>query len=167
VAGKPHPPDCMCGVHVPRQPWNKGRTGIYSAEALKGMSDAAKERPPYIRTPEHRARQAQIFRGRPIPEEQRHQIAETMRQKKMNHRRYWMGGADGEEYARILLPAGYVREHCVWLGHPDFRMAVMDFAHLAARVDIELDGIMHIGLKDGLRDSLLKAEGWRVIRIRT
>ena len=43
----------------------------------------------------------------------------------------------------------------------------LDFAHLGAKVNIELDGPYHYNLphEDAQRDAKLKELGWKVIRI--
>ena len=65
-------------------------------------------------------------------------------------------------------PVGYVREvHVPWgTGHNE--RFVLDFAHIEAKIAIELDGSSHKKTQeyDQLRDSLLRQLGWKVIRIK-
>lgn len=113
-------------------------------------------------SPEHRAKNGDVRRGKPIhsPEQR----------KKISERCYYSftGGQAAVEFAKVLLPAGYVREvHVPWgTGHNE--RFVLDFAHLEAKVDIELDGASHRKTQeyDCLRDILLKQLGWKVIRIK-
>ena len=65
------------------------------------------------------------------------------------------------------MPVGYVREHHVLWGKGNERF-VLDFAHLGAKVAIELDGASHKKTQeyDRLRDEVLKTLGWKVIRIK-
>jgi hypothetical protein len=77
------------------------------------------------------------------------------------------GGRTGAEFAAILCPAGFVREHHFQWGSAGEHFK-LDFAHLEGKVCIELDGPNHKSSKeyDDMRDALLRAMGWRVIRIR-
>jgi Protein of unknown function (DUF559)/NUMOD3 motif len=75
------------------------------------------------------------------------------------------GGAVGAAYAATLLPAGYVRERWVQWGETRYDRYRLDFAHMAAKVNIELDGPGHDASGDLVRDLRLRALGWRVIRI--
>ena len=88
----------------------------------------------------------------------------------------YRGGATGDAYAAVLCPAGYTREHHFTYGEPDVSTGwglrrprfQMDFAHLEAKVDIELDGIGHKASpeEDAARDAILRLYGWKVIRIK-
>ena len=81
---------------------------------------------------------------------------------------YWHGGAEGDLYASILLPAGYQRHKYVWYGLGRYDCHELDFAHMEAKVNIELDGPYHYHTpaEDILRDSRLHALGWKIIRIK-
>lgn len=73
------------------------------------------------------------------------------------------GGDEAEVYAKILVPAGFVREHRVNV--PGSTFYRLDFAHVEAKVNIELDGPGHNFLGNADRDRYLRSKGWKVIRI--
>lgn len=88
------------------------------------------------------------------------------------------GGCEGTKLADVLCPLGYVREHYLYYGDPVVpfgglrlrrRFIRLDFAHLEAKIDVELDGPSHDTLEqiteDARRDAILIELGWRVIRI--
>lgn len=77
------------------------------------------------------------------------------------------GATTGELFAAILVPCGYIREYQLQWG-TQYERYKLDFAHLQVKVNIELDGPGHFGLpaEDRVRDSRLRALGWRVIRIK-
>ena len=74
------------------------------------------------------------------------------------------GGQTGKDFASVLVPAGYVREYQLFCG----RRYTLDFAHVEAKVNIELDGPHHYTTpeQDSVRDAKLGALGWKIIRIR-
>lgn len=90
---------------------------------------------------------------------------------------YW-GGATGDAFAKVLEPAGFIREHRVYYGEPvvqvfgkqRFRKKnfSLDFAHVEGKINIELDGPGHKVHSEGdaIRDNILRSLGWRIIRIR-
>ena len=88
----------------------------------------------------------------------------------------YQGGKTGDEFASILCPAGFVREHHFLYGEHVIRTAFglrrrsfnLDFAHVEGKVNIELDGPRHKSTpeKDAARDAILRNLGWRVIRIK-
>lgn len=75
------------------------------------------------------------------------------------------GGQTGEDFAVVLCPAGYVREYPLFCAG---RRYTLDFAHLASRTNIELDGPHHYTTEaeDLVRDGRLRSLGWRIIRIK-
>ena len=77
------------------------------------------------------------------------------------------GGKTAVAFATVLCPAGFIREHHVQWGAKGEHFK-LDFAHLEGKVCIELDGPSHKSSKeyDDMRDALLRAMGWRIIRIR-
>lgn len=78
----------------------------------------------------------------------------------------WTGGQAGEDFAAVLCPVGFVREHQVnWASGPSAHYK-LDFAHVLGKVNIELDGPYHDGSNDRERDARLRSLGWKVIRIR-
>lgn len=86
-----------------------------------------------------------------------------------NATKSWRGGQTGEDFAALLCPAGFVREHRVFFGEDKLReFFQLDFAHLEAKTNIELDGPGHRASEeeDKLRDKILKFMGWKVIRIK-
>ena len=91
----------------------------------------------------------------------------------------WRGGKTGDVFARVLCPAGFVREHRVHYGEPLIKVGIrclgrrrrsfnLDFAHVEGKVNIELDGPRHktTAEADAARDIILRELGWRVIRIK-
>jgi hypothetical protein len=74
-----------------------------------------------------------------------------------------------ERYARVLAPAGFVTEFPLQWGGRGQRYR-LDFAHVEAKVNIEIDGSSHNRparrAKDAERDARLCALGWKVIRVR-
>lgn len=79
------------------------------------------------------------------------------------------GGRTGDDFAAVLCPVGFVREHRIfYTSYPQRRYYQLDFAHVEAKVNIELDGPYHLSSEedDKLRDTLLRSKGWKVIRIR-
>jgi hypothetical protein len=87
----------------------------------------------------------------------------------------WRGGKTGDAFATVLCPAGFIREHQVFygdrvqkVGHGLRRKKFqLDFAHVEGKIDIELDGPTHWATKkhDAERDTILRALGWKIIRI--
>lgn len=80
--------------------------------------------------------------------------------------RNWSGGKQGDEYEKILAPAGYVRESKVYYSGQRGVHFNLDFAHLEAKVNIEIDGPFHDDTGDVVRDAVLRSLGWKVIRIK-
>jgi len=89
----------------------------------------------------------------------------------------WEGGSIGEAFAAVLCPAGYIRECYFYYGDavvPTFAGGFrrhffrLDFAHLEASCNIELDGPGHKSsqTEDAKRDKILRESGWKVIRIK-
>jgi len=81
------------------------------------------------------------------------------------------GGSLGNYYEKLLQPLGYVREHIVYWGRRGGRGGEqyrLDFALIAEKIDIEIDGPTHRRrqLKDAKRDYVLTALGWKVIRVK-
>jgi hypothetical protein len=90
------------------------------------------------------------------------------------------GGVTGIEFARVLCPAGYIREHYLYYGDHVVRFGItgqlrrrffrLDFAHLEAKVNIEIDGTKHSSPleieRDRRRDSIIRDLGWKIIRIK-
>jgi hypothetical protein len=88
----------------------------------------------------------------------------------------WMGGSTGEDFAAVLCPAGFVREHRIHYGDyvvktgfgPRRKIFNLDFAHVEGKINIELDGSRHktTAEEDAVRDIILRGLGWRIIRIK-
>lgn len=82
---------------------------------------------------------------------------------------FW-GGKTGSDFAAVLIPAGYERELFVQWGSRRYDRYKLDFAHSAAKVNIELDGPYHdrdsSPEQDAARDQRLRELGWKVIRIK-
>lgn len=86
------------------------------------------------------------------------------------------GGAIAEDFARVLCPAGFIREYALWIGHKQNKDGGeggryrMDFAHVEGKIDIELDGKSHETPNrerhDFERDTILRSLGWKIIRIK-
>lgn len=88
----------------------------------------------------------------------------------------WQGGKVGDEFAVVLCPAGFKREHRFMYGEHVIMTAYglrrrsfnLDFAHVEGKINIELDGPGHKStpIEDEARDAILRANGWRIIRIK-
>lgn len=78
----------------------------------------------------------------------------------------WAGGKQGVEYARLLCPLGYVREHHVQWEATLGAQHILDFALLEEKINIEIDGPWHDDTNDEVRDQRLRQLGWKVIRIK-
>lgn len=108
------------------------------------------------------------------------EVRQKMSEKARGHATVnFSGGQEGTKLAGILCPLGYVREHYLYYGEPVVSFGVarlrrrfirLDFAHLKAKIDVELDGPSHAKpdqiAEDVRRDALLIELGWRVVRIR-
>ena len=74
------------------------------------------------------------------------------------------------QIAKILEPAGFVREYRISRQSKKGGCYTLDFAHVEGKIDIECDGRSHgkIGQrkKDQERDKFLKNLGWKVIRVK-
>ena len=75
------------------------------------------------------------------------------------------------DFIPLLCPLGYIHGYVIPTHRPENNGGgyyKLDFAHLEAKVDIEIDGSSHRGKKnqDGRRDTFLRAHGWKVIRIK-
>lgn len=115
---------------------------------------------------ESRAKMSDARRGQPLSEDHKKHIGEAVSKVA---RRNWSGGVNGDLYADFLCPLGYRREFCVQWGKRPGEKHLLDFALVEAKVNIELDGKWHKSTteQDAVRDSRLKALGWKIIRIRT
>ena len=81
----------------------------------------------------------------------------------------------GDDYARILEPVGFVREHTIYYGEKIVKTGYglrrkffkLDFTEPTSKTNIELDGPGHATTteEDAARDQILRGLGWRVIRI--
>jgi len=113
---------------------------------------------------ETRAKIASKLLGHAVSEETRNKIAEKVRPIASFSFR---GGQTAEDFAAILCPAGFIREHHILWGKRNERF-ILDFAHIDGMVNIELDGESHnyTQKQDAVRDEFLKILGWRVIRIK-
>jgi len=102
----------------------------------------------------------------PRTEEQRQKMSKLATALSFGHN--FRGGAVGDEFWHLLRPAGFVREYVIQHGSSRGQGYHLDFAHVEGRINIELDGPAHLSTleEDAIRDSWLKALGWRVIRIR-
>lgn len=108
-----------------------------------------------------------------------YELSDAMKKKAKDLAQFrWEGGEIGKGFAEILCPAGYVRElyfyygeHIVPLAHGVMRRRFirLDFAHVDAKIDIELDGVGHDDpeqvFEDARRDTILIEAGWRVVRV--
>lgn len=152
--GNPCLPGCTCKRHQNgSKPLPPGEKRLWTPWP-KG-----KKRGP--QSPEHRARNGDVRRGKPI---------HSPEQRKKRSELCWhsfTGGDIAADFARVLCPVGFVREHSVLWGKGNERFR-LDFAHIDGKVCIELDGSSHRSTKeyDDMRDALLRTMGWRVIRIK-
>jgi hypothetical protein len=108
------------------------------------------------------------------------EIRQVMSDKAREHAALnFSGGQAAIAFAEVLCPAGYIREHYLYYGdpvQPFFRDLLrrhffrLDFAHLEAKVNIELDGTRHSSALeieiDKARDEIIRGLGWCVIRIK-
>lgn len=91
----------------------------------------------------------------------------------------YQGGKTGDAFARVLCPAGFVREHRVYYGDPLIKVGIgglgrlcrsfnLDFAYVGCKIAVELDGPGHKASfeEDATRDAILRELGWHVIRIK-
>ncbi|MCR4301836.1 MAG: endonuclease domain-containing protein [Sulfuricaulis sp.] len=164
----------------------KGRQ--VSASALENMKQAQQRRTPEhqarldaaaktSRTPETRAKISATLKDQLSTPEARAAISERMKGKISDAARekmralmpfYVQGGQTAEDFASVLCPVGFIREYRIQWGETWSERFQLDFAHLEGKVCIELDGPHHKKIQeyDAMRDALLRAMGWRVIRIR-
>jgi hypothetical protein len=74
------------------------------------------------------------------------------------------------EFAAVLCPSGYVMDKINIRKGPGKSDSyyTLDFAHIEAKVDIEIDGSSHKRKEDhdARRDAFLRNLGWKVIRIK-
>lgn len=75
------------------------------------------------------------------------------------------------DFASTLLPAGYVAGYIIPTSRPECNGGGyyrLDYAHVEAKVNIEIDGSSHRFKKDRdkKRDEFLRSLGWKVIRIK-
>jgi hypothetical protein len=167
-----HPclPGCCCGRHSrePRSAETKERiartlTGHrHNEQTRQKMSDSHKGVP---LSEVHRlaieTANPTRFAGKTHSSETRRRIAEAF-----YGNNFFRGGLEGDAYAAILCPVGFVREFC-WIWGPD-RIRdkyYLDFAQLDSKTNIELDGPYHDSSNDVIRDARLRLHGWRVVRI--
>src|SRR5262245_49243225 len=97
-----------------------------------------------------------------------HTLATSDEERAAHRRNAWRsfaGGITGEYYASLLCPLGYTREHHTYVNK---RHYVLDFAELKSKTNIEIDSPFHPNTlnDDTERDTVLRANGWRVIRIK-
>ena len=76
-----------------------------------------------------------------------------------------------QDFIAILCPVGYIHGYIISTHRPENNGGgyyKLDFAHSDAKVDIEIDGSSHRGKEkqDARRDAFLRANGWKVIRIK-
>lgn len=157
-------PGCSCGRHRP------GSTTVYVRTAQQRLAASSVARPDTAQ----RNRQARSMLTR------LRSSASALERWRVNARKTatggrrstsgnfgFTGGKTGEQYATVLCPAGYVREHLIQYAPGRRNCFKVDFAHLAAKVVIELDGPHHQATEedDACRDQVLRALGWKVIRI--
>jgi hypothetical protein len=144
------PPGCLCGRHK-RKKCPPGcpcdRHTVRTSLALSSALASAWREGKYVNRPNGSA--LQIGQRRP------------------GQGLHWRGGATGDLFAAFLCPAGYVREYWIRWGSGRNDHYKVDFAHPEAKVNIELDGPFHhtTPADDALRDSRLRALGWKIIRI--
>lgn len=149
--GRKHSAETLAKMSAQR----KGKKQSPESVAKRSASNRGKKR-----SPEFCARLSGLLKGRPKSQEHKDKLAAIAYFS-------WTGGRVAEDFARVLCPAGFVREHHVqWGGVGEFFR--LDFAHLDGKVAIELDGRSHKATAehDAMRDGLLRALGWRIIRIR-
>lgn len=75
------------------------------------------------------------------------------------------------DFAPLLLSAGYVAGHVIPTNRPENNGGgyyKLDYAHLEAKIDIEIDGSSHRFKResDEKRDTFMRVLGWKVIRIK-
>ena len=117
-----------------------------------------------IHSPERSKKISTALTDHEVTKETRAKLSEKCRPAAVQNFR---GGKIADDFAIILCPAGFVREHHVLWGKGNERF-VLDFAHPSGKVNIELDGRSHDATQelDTVRDVLLKSMGWRIIRIK-
>jgi hypothetical protein len=136
------------------------------------MSEAAKQR---RATDETRKAISAGLKGKPYPKNRKSSpLSDATRQKISESLRGHPGALPHdatESRYEFLLLHGYVQSHSVRWGPNRQDVFHLDFAHVEAKVNIEIDGRYHaqkgIIEYDLLRDAFLRAEGWKVIRIKT
>ena len=145
----------------------KQRAHRHTEETKQQISESLKTSEAYqaaVKSPERNRRIAESRKGQTVSAETRAKIAEKIRPIAPF---LFRGGQTAEDFASVLCPAGFIREHHVLWGRKNERF-VLDFAHLDGKVNIELDGRSHDDTqeRDALRDYVLTTFGWRVIRIK-
>jgi len=163
--GIPCPPQCTCPKHRP--PQNAGKKSPCPSGCTCGR---------HFHSAEHTEKVRQSQLGRVFTAEHREKLSKV-HHALMQQSNSFNGGPEGDVYATILCPVGFVREHWVELGRPPRRTRGgslpggryrFDFAHLEGKIDIELDGPCHFQSReeDAKRDAVLRALGWKIIRIK-
>lgn len=163
------PINCTCGLHHSTSSRFAGKTHSKTARAAQSKANLGRVRPveeveavragvqawhDSLSVEQRLARGLAISRGNP--------------RSSTSGRLGWTGGLVGELFAQVLCPVGYVREHQVNYAPGGASHYKLDFAHLQAMVNIELDGPWHLNStrEDAVRDGRLRALGWKVIRIK-
>jgi hypothetical protein len=156
-------PGCPCGKH------QLGKTAVYKrtlqhrfeaqARARPDVAEANSQRPPVTVSQAVHLSAVRTAWWQANPEARRNRPFGRTRGS-------GNFGDVGVLYASILLPAGYVQHHIHHVGPGQYDRYEMDFAHLEAKVNIELDGPYHdYHERDDVRDRHLRSLGWKVIRI--
>lgn len=117
---------------------------------------------------EQRMHLSRKLQGRPQSPELRAHRSRVARERQIW--KNFRGGDYAETLWSSLQPAGFVREHFVQHGPSRGQAYHLDFAHIEAKVNIELDGPTHhlysTEENDRARDTFLREQGWRIIRVK-
>lgn len=136
-------------------------------------------RPGHLVSAETRVKISDTMTGQSYPPERGRARAEayTQEERQLKAKNTFDGGQIAADFAAVLCPVGFIFDkHHVWFGHKISSIGRrsghcrMDFAHVEAKVNIELDGPSHYkntqNRKDFERDAILRSLGWKIIRIR-
>lgn len=154
---------CTCGRHRP------GSTIVYKRTAQHKVAAILQQRPDTAaRNAQPRRLATRLAASQTLTERWPERRAATSGGKRRTSGYLgYTGGDTGNAFFAVLGPVGYVREHIIRYGPATYDRYKVDFAHLLARVVIELDGPYHQATEeaDACRDARLRELGWRVIRI--
>jgi len=146
------------------------RIGTGASEETKAKLSA--ERKQRCNTPEWRQQMSkQVTNGWKDPHTRAAMIEGQRKnfESRPNGSNYPIGTPQSElDFIAVLCPAGYIHGHVVLTDRGYGHHYTLDFAHIEAKINIEIDGSSHRHdiERDARRDVFLRANGWRVIRIK-